>query len=206
MGGSNISQDYQAFKVFGVTAGSFLGQDKLPQGLVFFAPVEAGAAYTCELNGIATEEYAFVFRKGSYYVRFFVFGKEFHTEVIEFIKVDMPSNEEVMDAMLAAEMVKVELAIANAINVTAKANLEFAARIEEATKNIRALIQELDNIKQNATDAKKWKIQEAIRKANKPIQEAIRKANKPIQEAKQKANEHLLANKSLEERLEALKL
>ena len=183
------------FQVFGVTAGKLLGQDKLPQGLVFFKPKTANAGYTCELNGIATEEYAFVFRKGSYYVSFFILGKVFHTEVIEFTKVDMPSNEEVMDAMLTAKMVKVELAIANAINVTAEANLVSAARIEEATKNIRALIQELDNIKQNATDAKKAKIQEAIRKANKPIQEAIRKAN-----------EHHLAEKSLEERFEALKL
>ena len=240
-------------RAVGVTGGNVLGFNKLPDGIVFYkkslssirSPNESD--YTCELNGIPTEEYTLVFRNGRYYVRFYVLGKVFHTEVVDFIEVDMPLENKVMAKVMAKDtteelaatqdaMLKADMAIANAIQVAADANLEAVKAIRVATEAIRSLHNELGKIKQKAIEeAVREAIEEAVREANKSIEKAIRnfreaernfrsasrkaeleakqkaerKAEREAErEAKRKANKNVTVDpeKSLNYRLEALSI
>ena len=217
---------------FTVVAGSFLGFPKLPPGLVFSAmsiiPNPSGSDYASELNGVATDEYVLVFRKGRYYVRYYLLGKVFHTEVINFTEVVMPSKNEKdtaeeLDGTPNA-MLEVDKAIVNATLVAANANLEAAESIRESAKVIRELTLELDSISRKANKPIEEAIGEAVRKANKPIEEAIRnfreanrnfreanrnfrEANRNFREAERKAKDAPVdTTKALEELLNALSI
>ena len=193
---------FKEMAAFTVVAGSFLGIKKLPEGLVFFAlqkdKTQTPSDYTCKINGISTESYKCVYRKGRYYIRFYVLGKVFHTEVINFTEVDMPSeNEKDTTKDMAEElegtqnaMAEADEAITNATLATVIANLEAVESLRESTKVFRELTRELDSISRKANKPIKEAIGEAVRKANKPIEEAIRNfrlASRKFQEAERKA-------------------
>jgi hypothetical protein len=218
-------QTSKTLRAFGVTGGEILGFKKLQDGIVFYAlPINSirspnESDYTCELNGIPTEEYTLVFRKGRYYVRFYVLGKVFHTEVIDFIEVDMPLENKVMAKVMAKDtteelaatqdaMLKADMAIINAIQVATEANLEAVKAIQVATEASRALHNELNKIKQKTTKVIGEAIGEAVREANKPIEKAIRnfrEANRNFREAERKAKDvPEVPEKSLNDLLNAL--
>ena len=234
MGKANTFKEMAAFTV---DAGSFLGFiRKLPQGLVFFAlqkdKTPTDTDYTCKINGISTESYKCVYRKGRYYIRFFVFGKVCHTEVINFTKVDILSeNKQVMAKDMSEEldehqyaMLEVDKAIINATLAAANANLKATKSIRDSTKVIRELTLELDSISRKANKPIEEAIGEAVRKANKPIEEAIRnfreanrnfreanrnfrEANRNFREAERKAKDAPVdTTKALEELLNALSI